>query len=271
MMATPLRVVLADDEPVARQRLRRMLSAEPDLTIIGEAKNGREALAIITEQRPDVVFMDIRMPVMDGMAVVAALPQDALPYVIFVTASDSHAVSAFAMHALDYVVKPVEARRLKQAVDRARQTHVVAEQLERYGRLRALLRAEAAADDADAAHPVHQPVQSHAVVPRFLIRENGRRFFVPAEQIAWLESYGNYVRLHGGGKTYLQRTTMARIEALLDPSHFARIHRSYIVNLAAVQEVQPWFTGDYLVILKDGTRLRLSRTYRDRFAQRGLV
>ena len=108
-------------------------------------------------------------------------------------------------------------------------------------------------------------------VQRFLIREDGRRFFVPVEQITWLESYGNYVRLHAGGKSYLHRMTMAQVEAALDPGHFARIHRSYIVNLGAVLEVQPWFSGDYLVVLRDGIKLRLSRTYRDRFAQRGLM
>ena len=263
-----MRVLIVDDEPVARQRLRRLLSDIEDIAVIGECKNGREAVAVILEASPDVVLLDVQMPIMDGFAVLSALPPDRIPLVIFITAFDEHATSAFDVHALDYVVKPVDAERFRTAIERARTQLSMKSTVLRHERVLALLREQNATEDTPE-------LASAAARPRFpqrlLIAENGKRFFVPVSEVSWIESYGNYVRIHTGGKTHLLRATMTRVESSLDPAHFARIHRSTIVNLAAVREIQPWFAGDYVVLLKDGPKLKLSRTYRGRFQQQGML
>lgn len=267
MTNTNLTVLIVDDEPVARQRLRRLLSEMEAVQLIGECKNGRDAVAKIIEDRPDLVLLDVQMPMMDGFAVLRSLPDDAMPIVVFVTAFDEHATAAFDVHALDYVVKPVEAERFRVAVERARRQLSMESTVERHQRLIELLREQSAgvpASSESATNATRRP-------QRLLINEDGRRFFVPVADIEWIEAYGNYVRLHVGAKTHLLRATMSHVESSLDPSQFGRIHRSSIVNLLAVREIQPWFSGEHIVILKDGTKLKLSRNYRDRFQEQGML
>ena len=269
MTTTNLRVLIVDDEPVARQRLRRLLSEMDNVQLIGECKNGREAVAKITEDRPDLVLLDVQMPMMDGFAVLRSIPEDAMPIVVFVTAFDEHATAAFDVHALDYVVKPVEAERFRVAVERARRQLSMESTVERHQRLIDLLREQSA--DSTSSEPATSMTSATRRPQRLLINEDGRRFFVAVSDIEWIEAYGNYVRLHVGTKTHLLRATMAHVESSLDPTQFGRIHRSSIVNLLAVREIQPWFSGEHIVILKDGTKLKLSRNYRDRFQEQGML
>jgi two-component system LytT family response regulator len=267
MTSRDMRVLIVDDEPVARQRLRRLLSELDGIELIGECNNGRDAVAKITEDRPDLVLLDVQMPMMDGFAVLRSLPDDAMPIVVFVTAFDEHATAAFDVHALDYVVKPVEAERFRVAVERARRQLSMESTVERHKRLIDLLHEQGANGPASSdrtAAATRRP-------QRLLINDDGRRFFVPVADIDWIEAYGNYVRLHVGAKTHLLRATMSHVESSLDPSQFGRIHRSSIVNLLAVREIQPWFSGEHIVILRDGTKLKLSRNYRDRFQEQGML
>jgi two-component system, LytTR family, response regulator len=266
MNASEMRVVIVDDEPVARQRLRRLLGECPGVRIIGECRTGAEAVARIAEGKPDVAFLDVRMPGMDGFGVLRALGLGGLPLIVFVTAFDTHAAAAFDAHALDYVVKPVEAERLRTAVERARRQLAMESTMERHARLLALLReqTDVPLEAARGKNPGHK-------LERLLVNDGGRRFFVSVSEIDWFEAYGNYVRIHTGGKTHLLRTTMTQVESSLEERQFARIHRSTIVNLSTVREIQPWFSGEYVVILNDGSKLKLSRSYRDRFQAQGML
>jgi two-component system LytT family response regulator len=258
---SPFRVVIVDDEPVARQRLRRLLTREPGVDVVAECANGREAVSAVATHAPDLLVLDVQMPELDGFGVLAALPADRLPLVIFVTAFDHHAVRAFDVHAVDYVLKPIDPDRLREAVARARREHSRAEVAEQHARLRGLL-----GSFAPLEPPVRQPAEPNrsesGSVERFLVKANGRMFFVSTPDIDWVEAFGNYVRLHVGSAAHMIRETIAAVERSLPPTHFARIHRSAIVNLDRVVEMRQWSSGDYIVILKSGTRLKLSRTYR---------
>jgi two-component system LytT family response regulator len=237
----PLRVVVADDEPTALQRLTRLLSGLPGVAVVAECGSGREALGAVEAQRPDVVFLDIAMPGIDGMAVARQLDGEAGPLVVFVTAYDTHAVDAFRVHAADFVVKPVDRERLADAVEHAR----------RAVRRR---RAERGPDAGAGAAPV--------VAPRLTLRDGYRVHLVPVPDIAWVESYGNYARVHTTGGRFIHRATMAQLAGELAPHGFARIHRTAIVNAARVTRVRPCGNGQYEVALDTGARLRISRTYR---------
>jgi two-component system, LytTR family, response regulator len=245
-----LRVLIVDDEEVARQRVRRLLAREQDVEIVGEAADGVQAVESIRALSPDLVFLDVQMPEVDGFAVLEQLRPQAVPEVVFVTAYDDYALRAFEVHAVDYLRKPFDATRFKEAFARARRRLATAQAEERARKLDALL-----------AQIQAQPPRSRE---RLMVRADGRLYFVRVDDIDWIEAAGNYVKLHVGRETHLMRETMAGIEALLDPSRFLRIHRSAIVNLDRVREMQPWFSGEYTVILRDGTQLRLSRVYRDR-------
>jgi two-component system LytT family response regulator len=269
-MSTEMRVLIVDDEPIARQRLRRLLADVDAVQLLGECKNGREAVARISEDRPDLVFLDVQMPGMDGFGVVRALPPDALPIIVFVTAFDAHATAAFDVHALDYVVKPVEPQRFALAVERARRQVSMDSTIERHERLLALLREETRETLSRPTH--HSAASTSGRSPkRLLINEDGRRFFISIDDVDSFEAYGNYVRIHVASRVHLFRATMAQVESSLDASRFARIHRSSIINLQSVREIQPWFSGEYVVILKDGRKLKLSRSYREQFQARGML
>jgi two-component system LytT family response regulator len=250
-------VLIVDDEAMARKRIRRLLSEEPAVTLDGECRNGREALEAIAEYRPDLVFLDVQMPELDGFGVLRALEPELIPTVIFVTAYDAYAVHAFEVHALDYLLKPFDAQRFRDAFQRARA--YIERQRATPGDHRVLALLEQLVADRGAG-PARSP--GH-YLERFVAKVDGRMFPVRTDTVDWIESAGNYVRLHVGQGVHTVRDTMSALETKLDPQRFARIHRSTIVNLDRIGEIQPWFGGDYMIILRNGTRLKLSRWYRD--------
>jgi two-component system, LytTR family, response regulator len=243
-----LRVLLVDDEPLVRQGIRDFLETEPDVTIVGECGNGIEALETIAREPVDLVFLDVQMPELDGIGVAAALAEQRGPAVVFVTAYSEHAVRAFEVNAVDYVLKPFDHERFSAALARARARRASGEQEELARRLGSVL-AEL------------QRERGHS--QRVLVRSEGRIRFVAVDDIDWIEAADNYARLHAGTERHLVRETMASLEARLDPMRFARIHRSAIVNLARIKELQPTFNGEYAVFLTSGEKLTLSRGYRD--------
>jgi two-component system, LytTR family, response regulator len=247
------RVVVADDEPLARERLRTLLTSEPWLDLVAECQNGLEAIDVIQSLTPDLVFLDVQMPGATGFEVIEAVGAANMPAVVFVTAYDQYALRAFDVRALDYLLKPFDRERFRQALSRARQRVTSSGPGELERRLLALMQ-----DLKQAPHRME----------RFVVKSGGRVYFVRTEEIDWVESAGNYVKLHVGADTHLLRETMTAIEAQLDPEAFFRIHRCHIVNIERVRELQPSFNGEYVVFLRNGARLTLSRGYRDRFQQR---
>ena len=233
-----IRVVVADDEPLARRGVRQLLAPHRDVTVVGEARDGRETLRALDELSPDLLFLDVQMPEMDGFGVIRAIPKSKMPLVVFVTAFDRHALEAFDVNAVDYLLKPVEAPRLMEAIERARTRLEVG--------------------DSERQSETTAPAE------RFLLRQDGNLHAVAAREILWVEAQGNYARINLANRSYMIRDTMASLERRLDGGRFARIHRSAIVNLDAVRELQPWFGGDYIVILTNGAKVRASRTYRSR-------
>jgi two-component system LytT family response regulator len=254
-----LRVLIADDEPLARESLRSMLSAEADVHVVGEFGDGDSALAGVRRLAPDLVFLDIDMPARDGIAVVRALAAEGGPPVIFVTAHPRHAPEAWEVRALDYLVKPFGLERFREAFHRARALIREGRQREESAELIDLI--DELRDDQRRADRLLEG-RERRYLERFTVKSGKRVLFLRAEEIDWFEAAGNYVRLHRGAEGYLIRETMQALEQNLDPSRFLRIHRSTIVNLDRVKELHPWFAGDYLVFLQDGTELKLSRSYR---------
>jgi two-component system LytT family response regulator len=239
-----------DDEALARRRLEALLEAEPRVEIVGEADSGNAAVRRLRELDVDVVLLDIQMPGLDGFGVLRALPVDTLPLVVFITAFDEHAIRAFDVNAVDYVLKPVVESRFRLAMDRA---------IERLARPRSEITAAVLAALDHVAHP-----SEHERIP---IRTEKGVTFVRATDVDWAEVDGSSVRLHVGRDTHDVRETMGELEQRLSPKAFMRIHRSRLVNIDRVREVQPWFKGDFVLILADGTRLVSGRTYRDRVRQ----
>lgn len=262
-----VRVLVVDDEPLARQRIRRLLQAEPDVEVIGEASTGREAVQCIAELQPDIVCLDVQMPELDGFGVLRELGDGPVPLVLFVTAYDEHALRAFDVHAVDYVLKPVDADRFRTAFQRARTQMNQSSAANRLGELLATVRRVSGGATTNGhanVAPPPAPGAPSSFSSRILVKHDGRMFFVKVGDIDWIEADRNYVRLHVGKESHTIRERISHLEESLDPRLFARIHRSTIVNLNRVREMQQWFSGDYVVILEDGTRLRLSRHYRDR-------
>jgi two-component system LytT family response regulator len=241
----PFRVLVVDDEPLARQRIVELLAAEPDLELVGEARAAAEAVRLIRMRRPDLVFLDVQLPGGDGFDVLRAAGGDS-PAVIFVTAYDQYAIRAFERSAVDYLLKPVVEARFRMAVRRAVERARGAEASQLSEHVRDLLRR------LDAPASGRLPIWSA-----------GRVVFVDVGDIDWIDAADEHVRLHVGGTTHVTRDSMRNMEARL-PAGFVRIHRSVIVNTAQIREVQPWFKGDWVVILRDGTRLTSGRTYRHR-------
>ncbi|WP_158514831.1 LytR/AlgR family response regulator transcription factor [Gemmatimonas phototrophica] len=278
-----MRVLIVDDEALARQRVRRLLQNEADVEVVGEAESGHEAVAMIRELQPDLVCLDVQMPGLDGFGVLREIDSGPVPMVLFITAYDEHAQRAFDVHAVDYVLKPVDGDRFRSAFDKARKQRANAVAAERLGELLETVRrladgsGAAAAGDAAAMLGVVGGAANGTAnsagganaangryASRILVKQDGRMFFVKTTEIDWIEADRNYVRLHVGKTAHTIRERISHLEETLDPRLFARIHRSTIVNLNRVREMQQWFSGDYVVILEDGTRLRLSRHYRDR-------
>ena len=265
-----LRVVIVDDEAVARSRLRRLLSAHTDVIIAGEAADGRSAVDAIVTHKPDVVFLDIRMPELDGFEVVAELAPGELPAIVFVTAFSDHAAKAFDANALDYLLKPYEPERLAESLDRARDRRRSAADegrrilaaVEEIAREQRALRLAMSPRTDDVAPVTGAPPAPRRYPDRILVTKRGHGVFVPAHTIEYVESAGNYVRIHVGPDEHRLRMRLNEIAQALDPSRVVRIHRTVIVNVAYVAEIQPWFSGDAIVIMRDGAKLRLSRHYR---------
>lgn len=245
-----IRTLLVDDEPLAREKLRGFLEEEEDIEILGECRDGRQALLTIEEEKPDLVFLDVQMPEMDGFEVLENLDQDALPTVVFVTAYDQYALKAFDVHAVDYLLKPFDRDRFRQALERARTEHERRQVGEMRDKLLALL------SEVEARKP--------RFPDRLVIKSSGRVILLKVDDVDWIDAAGNYVKLHSKGESHLLRETMGRLEERLDPEKFLRIHRSTMVNIECIRELQQQFHGDYLVILKNGQRLTLSRSYRDK-------
>ncbi len=247
------RILIADDEPLARERLKMLLVGQEGFEVIGECHDGPSTIDAIRRSKPDLVFLDVQMPGANGFDVVSALGEEELPLFVFVTAFDKYALKAFDVHALDYLLKPFDRDRFLQALARARQQLERPSNSDLRSRLLALVR---------DLEPAPQRLE------RFVIKSGGRVFFVRADEIDWIEAAGNYVKLHVGTETHLLRETMNAVEAQLPRETFYRIHRCHIVNIERVKELQPWFNGEYVVFLRTGARLTLSRGYREKLQDR---
>ena len=250
---TKIRAMVVDDEAMARERVVGMLRQEQDIELIGECSDGQQAVDAINTQHPDLVFLDVQMPACDALRRhrEGGRRQDA--GVVFVTAYDEYALRAFEVHAIDYLLKPFGKERFQQTLQHAR-AHVERRRAGDLGkRLMALVQ---------DIKPEPQKLD------RLVVKSGGRVFFLRTEDIVWIEAAGNYVRLHLGDDSHLFRETMNGIEARLDPRRFVRIHRSRIVNSDRIKELQPWFNGEYVVVLQNGTRLTLSRGYREKLQER---
>jgi two-component system LytT family response regulator len=248
-----LKTLIVDDEPLARERLATLLQNEEGLETLGECRDGLEAIAAIQQLQPDLVFLDVQMPGADGFQVIQAIGAEKMPMVIFVTAYDQHALKAFEVRALDYLLKPFDRDRFREALGRARH-HIEQQETGDLGR-----RLLALVKDLRPSAPK---------TDRLVVKSGGRLFFLRTDEIDWIEAAGNYARLHVGTDAHLIRETMQSLESRLDPERFFRIHRSRIVNMERIQELQPWFNGEYVVILRNGTRLTLSRGYREKLQER---
>ena len=242
-----IRTVIVDDEPLARERINALLGGESDFTVEGEAGDGPEAVRVIEGLRPDLVFLDAQMPGCDGFDVIASLDPDRAPFVVFVTAYDEFALRAFDVHALDYLLKPFDRERFGKTVDRVRDHFRAGDAIS--SRLVSLIESV-----RDAPRRVD----------RLVVKDGGRVFFLRTSDIDRIEAAGNYVSVHTAAKNHLVRDTMGKMEERLDPATFIRIHRSTIVQIDRIRELQPDFNGDFAVLLEDGTRLSLGRSYRDR-------
>lgn len=262
-----MRVLVVDDEPLARERIVRLLTGRPPVREVIEATDGPSAIEAIRTRKPDLMFLDVQMPGVDGFGVLRAVGIEKLPATVFVTAFDAHALRAFEVHAVDYLLKPYDTDRFWAAFRRATETVAMRSVLGAGRKLASLL------SDMDEGRPttVEQHVEPARHIERIAVRADGRIFFVRPGEVDWCESAGNYVKLHVGRVVHVIRETLSNLEERLDPSAFIRIHRRLIVNVDRIHELQPWFGGDQIVILKDGSRLRLSRTFREKVAERLFV
>jgi len=244
-----MRTLIVDDEPLARERIRKLLQRETDVEILGECGDGREAVAAIRRDRPDLVFLDVQMPELDGFGVLEQLARETLPAVVFVTAYDQFALRAFEVHALDYLLKPFDRERFEKTLERVRDQFQARQTAQLSHRISELL--------ADLKSGAKQP-------DRLAIKSGGKVVFVRIEEVDWIEAADNYVNLHVGNDSHLHRQTMAALEGKLPADKFLRISRSTIVNIEQIKELQPLFHGEYAVILRNGTRLTLSRSHREK-------
>jgi two-component system LytT family response regulator len=249
------RVLIVDDEPISRRRLRRLIALESECELAGECENGLEAVRLLEREKIDILFLDVQMPEMDGFEVVHAISR-ARPLIIFTSAYDEYALKAFEVHAFDYLLKPFDRRRFRESVQRARAQ---------------LTQAKPALADDRILRLFENLAGARNAPDRIAIRNNGRVIFLKLGEIDWIEAADNYVCLHCGKDTHVLRETMSELEARLDPVRFIRVHRSAIVNLDCIKELQPWFRGDYKVMLNDGTELTLTKNHREKLESRLLL
>ena len=248
---TKIRTVIVDDEELARDRIQTLLEMQPDVEVVGVCADGPSAVELIDRTQPDLVFLDVQMPGMDGFEVVENLERTKVPAIVFVTAHDAHALRAFEIHALDFLLKPFDQTRFEKALERAR------------GRL---TQPKETVLDSRLVTLLEELHEERKYSERLIVKSSGRVFFVRTEEIDWVEASGNYVKIHTKSDAHLLRESMKNMEAKLDPKTFVRIHRSAIVNIDHIKELEPWFHGEYIVILHDGTRLTASRVFSDRLS-----
>jgi len=245
-----IRTVVVDDERLARQKVRTLLAADPEIEIVGECANGIETIAAIRKQKPDLVLLDVEMPGANGFEVLHSLRGDRLPVVIFITAHDEYAVRAFEVEAVDYVMKPFDRRRFNDALRRAKR-HM-----------------SDGGDDSEARvlRLLERMLKSKAL-DQFVVKARDRMFFVGVNDVDWIEAEGKYIRLHVNGGAHLVRESIGDVESRLDPRKFLRIHRATIVNVKRIHEMHRGFGGAMFVVLRDGTKLTMSRRYRTRIRE----
>ena len=249
MSEAKISALIVDDELLARKFIRRMLKHEPGWELVGEASNGKEAVEMIRAQKPDIVFLDVQMPEMDGFAVLEAVGLEQLPDIVFTTAYESYAIRAFEWHALDYLLKPFDQPRFRDAIKHAKERLHSRQQEDGRLQIGALL----------------ERINSKAAyLDRLIIKADGRITFLNTREIDWIEADDKYVHLHTGKGARMVRQTLAAMEAQLDPAKFVRIHRSTMVNVERIKELQPLFNGEYSLLLENKTKLTLSRTYKDK-------
>ena len=247
-----IRTLIVDDEPLGRERIRTLLAGDPEIEVIGECPDGRQAITAIEQRNPDLVFLDVQMPEVDGFGVLDAICGERMPAIVFVTAYDRYAVRAFEVHALDYLLKSFDRERFAAALQRAKE---------------AIRRSREGALNERLAGLIEDLEAKKDRLTRLVIKSAGRIVFLRVEEIDWIEAADNYVRVHAGKEAHLIRETLQSMEKRLDPRRFLRIHRSSLVNLERIRELRPVFHGDYLVRLTDGTELTLSRNYRDKLLE----
>ncbi len=255
-----IRTIIVDDEPLGRSRLAALLEQEDDVEIVDQCGDGAEALAAISELNPDLLFLDVQIPELTGFELLASLDRVDPPVVIFVTAHDEFALRAFDVHALDYLLKPFDDERFHQALDRARAHLRDQDGAAVRRRLMDFL------EDTNGNKAIVDPARR--LLTRMVVKDGDRILFLKVDDIDWIEAADYYAKIHARGATYIIRETLANLEQQLDPERFVRIHRSTIVNLDRVQEMQPWFHGAFVVFLVDGTELRLSRSRREHLQSR---
>ena len=246
----PIRALIVDDEPLARKRIYDLLRQDKEIEVVGECGSGSAAMELLERDKPDLLFLDIQMPEVDGFDLLDAL-EGSIPAVIFVTAYDKYALRAFDAQAVDYLLKPFNESRFQQALSRAK------EKIRKAGPL----------VNAELLSLLKDVQSGRKAADRLVIKSGGRVLFLKTTDIDYVEAAGNYLNLFVGKETHLIRETMQSLESRLDPERFLRIHRSTIVNLERIKELQPWFGGEYVVVLRDGRKLTLSRTYRARVQQ----
>ena len=249
-MGEKITALIVDDEPLARKFIRRLLEDDRSVEIVGECGNGREAVAAVLEKKPDLVFLDIQMPEMDGFAVIESLGVENLPAVIFVTAYEQYAISAFEIHALDYLLKPFDRPRFEKAMKHAREKFAD--------------RRPNRSEQEQIAALLENVTQKPRFLDRLVIKADGRIVFLKTEDIDWIQADDKYVHLHTGNRSHLVRQTLTTMEAQLDTRKFIRVHRSAIVNIERIKELRPMFTGEYTIVLENGTKLTLSRSYKNK-------
>lgn len=250
-MGVRFKTLIVDDELLARERIRQMLANDPEVEIVGECSNGQDAIEMIRQMRPDLLFLDIQMPRMDGFGVLKRIDPRYMPSVVFVTAYDQYAVKAFEVHAVDYVLKPFKRKRFQDALARVKSQMEEGRGHVTEGML-ALLR---------------RLTESPVYLQRLTVRTEGKILLLRANEIDWLQAEDNYVRVHQGANSYLIRDSLNRLEEQLDPERFSRIHRSAIVNIDVIRELQPWFNKTFRVVLRNGTIVPMSRRYKKKFSK----
>ena len=255
-----LRTVIVDDEPLALELMRSLLERIGGVDILGEARNGRQAIAAVEELEPDLLFLDIHMPGLDGFDVVKALQPDTMPLVVFATAYEQYALDAFDVHAVDYVLKPFDEQRLKVAVERAHRRYTADTLLHENSKASVM----GAIDRMERDRPEGSTVKN---ADQLIIRDSGTVHFVDQERIDWIDAAGDYMCIHVSGDTIVARRTMENLLDELDTTIFARIHRSTVVNLARIERVKPLGKGEAMLFLKQGKALKVSRSYGETLRQ----